>query len=105
MCPKCFLKIAGKSNHYRFYLPNFFKFCDNISHKLLRLKSIPEKIYENSGMVHLTEISQAPFPYSIMQHIGRVATPNLVPRHCLRNLQTTLIMGEGDWSQNLCEVL
>ena len=28
-----------------------------------------------------------------------------VPRNCLRYLQTTLIMDEGDWSQNLCEVL
>ena len=36
MCPKCFLKIAGKANHYQFYLPNFLKFCHNISHKLLR---------------------------------------------------------------------
>ena len=28
-----------------------------------------------------------------------------VPRNCLRYLQTTLIMGERDWFQNLCEVL
>ena len=30
-----FFKIAVKPNNYQFYLPNFFKFCDNISHKLL----------------------------------------------------------------------
>ena len=36
MCHKFVFKIAGKSNNYQFYLPNFFKFCDNISHKLLR---------------------------------------------------------------------
>ena len=36
MCPRYFLKIAGKPNNYQFYLPNFLKFCDNISHKLLR---------------------------------------------------------------------
>ena len=41
----------------------------------------------------------------MLQHIGRVATPKLVPRNCLIYLQTTLIMGAGDWSQNLCEVL
>ena len=44
-------------------------------------------------------------PYSMLQYIGRVATPKLVSRNCLRYLQTTLIMGGGDWSQNLCEVL
>ena len=41
----------------------------------------------------------------MLQHIGRVATPKLVPRNCLIYLQTTLIMGAGDWSQNLCAVL
>ena len=40
-----------------------------------------------------------------MQHIGRIATPKLVSRNCLRYLQTILIWQEGDWSQNLCEVL
>ena len=54
-------------------------------------------------MVHFAEINQAPPPYSMLQHIGRVATPKPVPRNCLRYFQTTLIMGEGDWSQNLCE--
>ena len=43
--------------------------------------------------------------YSMLQYIGRVATPKLVPANCLRYLQTTLIMGDGDWSQNFCEVL
>ena len=46
-------------------------------------------------MVHFAEINQAPPPSSILQYIGRVATPKLVPRNCLRYLQTTLIMGEG----------
>ena len=42
----------------------------------------------------------------MLQDIGRVAAPKLVPRNCLRYLQTTLIMeGEVDWSQNLFEVL
>ena len=56
-------------------------------------------------MVLFAEINQAPTPYSMLQYIGSVATPKLVPRNCLKYLQTTLIMGEGDWSQNLCKVL
>ena len=36
-CPNVFLKIAGKPNNYQFHLPSFLKFCNNISHKLLRL--------------------------------------------------------------------
>ena len=43
MCPKYFLKIAGKLNNYLFYLYNFVKFWDNISHKLLR----PSQFLEN----------------------------------------------------------
>ena len=46
MCPKYFLKIVGKSNNYRFYLANFLKFCENISHKLLRPSQFLEKIVE-----------------------------------------------------------
>ena len=71
----------------------------------IETKSIPGKIYGNSGMVHFAEINQAPSLLSMLQHIRRVATPKLVPSTCLRYLQTTLIMGEGNWSQNLFEVL
>ena len=43
----------------------------------------------------------------MLQHTGKVATPKLVPRNCLRYFQTTLIMEGGglisDW--DLCEVL
>ena len=46
-------------------------------------------------MVHFAEINQAPPPYSMLQYIGRVATPKLVSPNCLRYLQTTLIMGGG----------
>ena len=56
-------------------------------------------------MVHFAEINQVPPLYSMLQYIGRVATPKLVRSNCLRYVQTTLIMGKGDWSQNLCEVL
>ena len=61
----------------------------------METKSVPGNISENSGMVHLAGINQAPSPYSMLQHIGRVATPKLVPRNCLRYLKTILIMGGG----------
>ena len=41
------------------------------------------------------EINEVPSPYSMLQHIGRVATPKLMPRTCLTYLQTTLIIGGG----------
>ena len=43
--------------------------------------------------MNFVEINQVPSPCSILQHIGKVATPKRVPRHCLRYLQTTLMMG------------
>ena len=46
ICLKYFLKIAEKSNNYRFYLPSFLKFCDNISHKLLGPSQLVEKFIE-----------------------------------------------------------
>ena len=66
----------------------------NISHKLLRPSQFLKKFME------IAEINQD----LMLQHIGRVATTKIVSRSCLRCLQTTLIMGVGDWSQNLCEV-
>ena len=57
--------------------------------------SIPGKNSGNSVMVLFPDINQTTSPYSMLQHIGRVATPKLVPRNCLRYLQTTLIMGGG----------
>ena len=44
MCPKTFKRSAGSQNNYQFYLPNFPKFCGNISHKLLRPSEFLEKI-------------------------------------------------------------
>ena len=63
--------------------------------EIIVTKSIPGKIPGNSGMDHFAEINQSPTPYSMLQHIDRVATPKLVPRNCPRYLQTTLIMREG----------
>ena len=40
-------------------------------------------------MIHFTEINQTPFPYSMLQDIGREATLKL----------------EGGWFHNLCDVL
>ena len=58
-------------------------------------KSVPGKIYGNSGMVHFAEINQFPSPYSMLPDVRGVPTSKLVPRNCLRYLQTTLIMGGG----------
>ena len=73
--------------------------------KFIETKSIPGKIYGNSGMVHFAEINQVPSPYSMLQNIGRVATAKLVLRNCLRYLQTALIMGNAELVSELCEVL
>ena len=40
----------------------------------------------------------------MFQHILRVVTLKLASRNCLRDLQTTLVMKGGSWSQNLCDV-
>ena len=47
-------------------------------------------------MVHFPETNQVRSPYIMLQDIGTVATPKLLPRNCLRYLQTTLIMGGGE---------
>ena len=44
-------------------------------------------------MADFAEINQALPLYSMLQCIGRVATPKLVPSNCLRYLQTILVMG------------
>ena len=62
---------------------------------IIETKSISGKISGNSGMVLFAEINQAPSLYSMLQHIGRVATLELVLRNCLRYLEKTLIMGGG----------
>ena len=83
MCPKTFKRSARSQNNYQFYLPNFPKFCGNISHKLLRPSEFLEKI-------------QAPLPYLMLQNLGRVATPTkLVPWNCLIYLQNTFAMRGG----------
>ena len=55
-----FLKITGKQNNHQFDLPNFLKYCDNISHKLLRLSQSLEKILEilEWKFYHFKEINQ-----------------------------------------------
>ena len=47
-------------------------------------------------MTHFSEINQVHSPYSMLQDIGRVATPKFVPRNWLRYLHTTLIMRGGE---------
>ena len=57
-----FLKISGKPNNYQFYLPNFLKFCHNISHKLLRPTQYLEKLPEILELTHFAEINPPPTP-------------------------------------------
>ena len=81
MCSKCILEIVGKSNNYQFYLPIFLKFCDNISHKLLRSSQFLENVLEIlEWSFFQKQISPSP-PYSMLKHIGRVATSTHVPKH------------------------
>ena len=76
-----------------------------------------QKEFRKSGMVRFAETNQTPSPYSMLQHIGREATPKLATRTCLKYLQTILILfffggggggvgvgwvglgGGGGWSQ------
>ena len=69
--------------------------CNDYLTSIIETRSISGKNFGNSGMVHLVEINQTPPPYSMLQYIGRVATPKLMPKNCLIYLQTTLIMGGG----------
>ena len=50
-----------------------------------------EKISGDFRMVHFAEINQVTPSCSILQKTGKVVTPKLLPRNCLRCLQTTLI--------------
>ena len=52
--------------------------------------SIPGKNLGNCRMVHFKEIIQAPFPYSMLQYIGKLATSKLVPKNCVRYFQARL---------------
>ena len=54
--------------------------------KIIDTKLIFGKIYGNFGMLYFAETSQVPRPYSMLQHIGRVATRKLAPRNGLRYL-------------------
>lgn len=73
MCPKHFLKIAGKPSNYRY--------C-----KLLMRSQFLGKFLKLLKLSFFAEINQVPSPYSLLQHIGRVATTRLVPKNCLRYL-------------------
>ena len=57
-------------------------------------------------MVHFAEINQAFPPYSVLEHIGRVATPMLLSNKLSQILANNIDNNrEGDCSHNLCEVL
>ena len=90
--PNVFQIFTRKPNNYQLHLRGFLKFCDNISHKLLRPSQFLEKTFWTFWNTPLCKKESCPPPYSVLQHIGRVATPKLVPRNCLRYLQTVLII-------------
>ena len=48
-------------------------------------------------MIHFAEINQLPSPYSMLQDIGRVATPKLIPRNCLRYILADNTDRGGVW--------
>ena len=85
------LKNCRKTKQLPILLPNFPKLCDNIT----ETKSISGITSGNSGIVIFSEINQVPLPYSILQCLGRIATPKLVPRNCIIYLQTAFIMEGG----------
>ena len=65
-CPKCFIEIAGKSNNYRFYLPNFLKFCDNISHNLLRPSQVLENYAKLRKFLNVPLCGNKPGPFPLL---------------------------------------
>ena len=69
--------------------------CNVVLQFDIKTSSIPGKVPGNFGMVHFAEINQDPPHYSMLQHIGREATPKLLSRNCHRYLQTTLMIGGG----------
>ena len=56
-------------------------------------------------MVYFAKKNQVPSPYSILQHVERIAKRNLGSGNYLRCLPTiAMIGGGGSWSQNLQKV-
>ena len=60
--------------------------CNVVLQFDIKTNSIPGKV---------PEINQDPPHYSMLQHIGREATPKLLSGNCHRYLQTTLMIGGG----------
>ena len=73
-----------------FYLPNFLKFCDNISHKLLRTSQLLEKIMEilECSTLHIS----GPFLLLNVAAYWNCSNNEACAKNCLRYLKTTLIM-------------
>ena len=101
ICSKCFFKIVGKPNSYQFFWPNFITFvtisCINYWDQINSWKNL-WKLWNGP----LAEINQATPLDSMLQHIGRVTIPMLVPRDYLIYLQTTVrTWGEGLVSESI----
>ena len=76
-------------------LPNFFKFCHNISHKLLRPTQYLEKLPEILDLTHFAEINPPPSLLHVAvywQGKNTEACAKKLPQI----LETTLIIGEGE---------
>ena len=72
--------------------------CDYVENRIGTCKKYVfrfEKGYKRIIALGSPKSILLPHPYPILQNIGRVAIPKLVPRNCPRYLQTTLIMEEG----------
>ena len=97
----CAMVIA--ENHWFLYKSSNNSFSSNNSlskSEFIRIHNISHFDQVNSWKNlwefwngQLCRNKSAPSPYSMLQDIGRVATPKLVSRNCFRYLQTTLIMG------------
>ena len=90
--PNVFLKLSKNQIPTNFIYLTSSNFV-TISHINIETKSIPEKSYRNSGIVHFTEINQTLPSNSMLQDVGREATPKLATTNSPKYLQTTLIMG------------
>ena len=92
--PNIFLKLKKKQIRTNFIYLTSLNFVA-IPHVSYRDKVNPWKNLWKFRNCLLCRNKSGPSPYSMLQHIGRVATPKLVATDCLRYLQTTLIMGGG----------
>ena len=96
MCPKCFLKIAGKSNNCQFYLADFLNLEQVNSWKSLWKFWNGPLCRNKSGPFLLLDVA------TYWKSNNSEACVKKLYQILANNIENG---GEGDWSQNLCEVL